>query len=94
MSEGTGDNRLALAPQLAQAGVGAVLAMQGNVALESIAAGMPVLFSELRRHGCIDLAVAVMRNLLERIWIIAASVGNRLRAQNKPLRGSKSISVR
>jgi len=64
VSEGTGDNRLALAPQLAQAGVGAVLAMQGNVALESIAAGMPVLFSELRRHGCIDLAVAVMRNLL------------------------------
>lgn len=67
-SAGDGDSggaaALSIAPQLAQAGVGAVLGMHGNVTQESVAAGMPVLFSELRRHGCIDMAVAVMRNYL------------------------------
>lgn len=58
------DGLIALGPQLAQAGVGAVVAMHDNVAMATVQAGMPVFFTELRRHGQVDLALAAMRNVL------------------------------
>jgi len=51
----------ALGPRLAEAGVAAVLAMQGNITLRTAAEFMPVLFRELERDGQIDRAVAVAR---------------------------------
>jgi len=51
----------ALGPRLAEAGIPAVLAMQGNVAMETVAQFMPVFFRELQRDGQIDRAMAVAR---------------------------------
>lgn len=58
------DPQLLLGPQLAHAGIGAVLVMHDNVAISTVRLGMPVLFAELRRHGQVDRAVAAMRNIL------------------------------
>jgi SIR2-like domain/CHAT domain len=52
---------IALGPGLAEAGVPAVLAMQGNVTIATVAEFMPVFFRELQRDGQIDRAVAVAR---------------------------------
>jgi hypothetical protein len=63
-SAGTGASEDALAafgPLLAEAGVPAVVAMQGKVAIETIDEFMPSFFSELRRDGQIDRAMAVAR---------------------------------
>ncbi|NJL56852.1 CHAT domain-containing protein, partial [bacterium] len=54
----------ALAPQFAAAGAPAVIGMQGNVALDTLAQFLPVLFAELRRDGQIDRAVAAARNAI------------------------------
>jgi hypothetical protein len=51
----------ALGPRLAEAGVPAVIAMQGNVSIETVGQFMPVLFEELRRDGVVDRAVAAAR---------------------------------
>jgi hypothetical protein len=51
----------ALGPRLAEAGIPAVLAMQGNITMATIARFMPVFFQELQRDGQIDRAVAVAR---------------------------------
>jgi len=51
----------ALGPRLAEIGVPAVLAMQGNVTMQTVAEFMTVFFEELRRGGQIDRAVAVAR---------------------------------
>ena len=51
----------ALGPRLAEAGVPAVLAMQGNITMQTIAQFMPVFFQELQRDGQIDRAIAVAR---------------------------------
>jgi formylglycine-generating enzyme required for sulfatase activity len=50
-----------LGPRLAAAGVPAVVAMQGNVSMDTAAAFMPVLLAELRRDGVVDRATAVAR---------------------------------
>lgn len=68
-SAGTGDETragdngalAALGPRLAEIGVPAVLAMQGNVSMDTVAAFMPVFFRELKQDGQIDRAVAVAR---------------------------------
>lgn len=52
---------VALAPRLAQAGVPHVLAMQGEVSIESMHKFMPRFFKELASHGQIDRAVAAAR---------------------------------
>ncbi|MCB9156120.1 MAG: SIR2 family protein [Caldilineaceae bacterium] len=52
----------ALGPQLAEAGVPAVLAMQGNISMETVRQFMPVFFTELRRDGQIDRALAAARS--------------------------------
>jgi hypothetical protein len=52
---------VALGPRLAEAGVPAVLAMQGTVTMQTVALFMPVFFRELQRDGQIDRAMAVAR---------------------------------
>jgi hypothetical protein len=51
----------ALGPRLAAAGVPAVLAMQGDIAIATMAAFAPVFFTELRRDGQLDRATAAAR---------------------------------
>ena len=51
----------ALGPRLAEAGVPAVIAMQGDITMKTAAAFMPVFFRELRRDGLADRAMAVAR---------------------------------
>jgi len=58
---GEGEALAALGPSLAEAGVPAVLGMQGNVTIDTISRFMPVFFQELQRDGQIDRAMAVAR---------------------------------
>jgi hypothetical protein len=51
----------ALGPRLAEAGIPAVLAMQGSISMETAARFMPVFFRELVRDGQIDRALAAAR---------------------------------
>lgn len=53
----------AAAPLLVEAGVPAVLAMQGNVTMETVELFIPRFFEELLRHGQVDRAAAVARSL-------------------------------
>jgi hypothetical protein len=57
-----GEMMNALGPQLAQAGIPAVLAMQGSISMDTVAAFMPAMFGELARDGRIDRAVALGRD--------------------------------
>jgi hypothetical protein len=52
---------VSLAPRLAEAGVTAVLAMQGKISMETVKKAMPVFFAELLKDGQIDRALAVAR---------------------------------
>ena len=69
-SAGTGDTEdalTALAPRLAgDAGVPAVVAMQGKVGMDTMAAFMPRFFDELSAHGQVDRAMAVARGEIAR----------------------------
>ncbi len=56
-----GSTQAALAPHLAEAGVPAVLAMQGQITMETVKKAIPVFFSELGKDGQIDRALAVAR---------------------------------
>jgi len=58
---GNTDTLAALGPQLAQAGIPAVLAMQGSVSMAMIERFMPKFFEELNADGQIDRALAVAR---------------------------------
>lgn len=58
---GVGGALSALGPRLAEAGVPAVLAMQGNISMDTIAEFMPLFFQELQADGQVDRAVAVAR---------------------------------
>jgi hypothetical protein len=51
----------ALGPRLAEAGVPAVIAMQGNVSMMTLSRLMPVFFRELQRDGQVDRALAAAR---------------------------------
>jgi hypothetical protein len=51
-----------LAGRLADAGVPAVIAMQGQISMGTVQAMMPTLFSELYRDGQLDRALAVARS--------------------------------
>lgn len=61
--EGTGtpEAQSALAPRLAEAGVPAVLAMQGKISMETVKQAMPIFFGELLKDGQIDRALAIAR---------------------------------
>lgn len=61
---GEGDALAALGPQLAEAGIPAVLAMQGNVTMETVAKFMPVFFEELQKDGQIDRAISIARGMV------------------------------
>lgn len=50
-----------LGPRLAEAGVPAVLAMQGNISVQTVERFIPVFLEELQRDGQIDRALAVAR---------------------------------
>ena len=51
----------ALGPRLAEVGIPAVLAMQRDISMTTVAQFMPVFFEELQRDGQIDRAAAVAR---------------------------------
>jgi hypothetical protein len=51
----------ALGPLLAEAGVPAVVAMQGDISVETVARFMPAFFRELQRDGQVDRAMTVAR---------------------------------
>jgi hypothetical protein len=53
---------VALGPLLAEAGVPAVLAMQGKISVDTVSQFMPLLFGELNTDGQIDRAIATARN--------------------------------
>jgi hypothetical protein len=54
----------ALGPRLAEAGVPAVLAMQGNLSMVTAARLVPAFFRELERDGQVDRALAAARGLV------------------------------
>ena len=56
-----GDALTALGPRMSQAGIPAVIAMQGSISLQTIAGFMPVFFTELQRDGLVDRALSVAR---------------------------------
>jgi hypothetical protein len=58
---GSGEALVALGPLLAEAGIPAVLAMQGKISMQTVSGFMPVFFRELQRDGQIDRSVAVAR---------------------------------
>jgi hypothetical protein len=51
----------ALGPRLAEAGIPAVVAMHGEISVETVSAFMPVFFREVQRGGQIDRAMAIAR---------------------------------
>ena len=59
----------ALGPRLAQAGIPAVIAMQGNVTMRTIGTFMPIFFRELQVDGRIDRAVAVARGAFAQLGV-------------------------
>lgn len=60
----TGSVLQALGPQISEAGVPAVIAMQGKITMQSVARGMPVFFEGLLRDGLVDRAMAAARATL------------------------------
>lgn len=56
----------ALGPRLAQAGLPAVIAMQGNISMGTVAEFMPRFFEELLRDGQVDRAMSVARSVVQR----------------------------
>lgn len=60
---GEGDVLASLGPRLAEAGLPAVLAMQTNILMETVAKFMPLFFAELQKDGQIDRALCVARGL-------------------------------
>ncbi len=56
-----GEALTALGPRMAEAGIPAVIAMQANVSMKTIAEFMPVFFAELQKDGQIDRALSVAR---------------------------------
>lgn len=61
---GEGEALAAVGPRLAEAGVPAVLAMLGDVSMETVERFMPVFFGELERDGQIDRALAAARGAI------------------------------
>jgi hypothetical protein len=64
-SPSQGDALTALGPRLVQAGIPAVLAMQGNISLQTLESFMPVLFKEIQQEGLVDQATAVARSAVQ-----------------------------
>src|SRR5262249_55404165 len=56
-----GDSHAALGPKMAEAGIPAVVAMQGSVSMATVERFIPVFFRVLFREGRIDQAMAAAR---------------------------------
>ena len=56
-----GGELAALGPRLAEIGIPAVIAMQGNVTMKTVSSFMPAFFRELQKDGQIDRAMSVAR---------------------------------
>ncbi len=63
--KGTGRALQSLGPRLAEAGVPAVIAMQGSLSMETAARLMLVFFKELQRDGVIDRALSAARGAVK-----------------------------
>lgn len=59
--DGRSTFQASLAPRLAEAGVPAILAMQGKISMRTVEQAMPVFFREMVQDGQIDRALAVAR---------------------------------
>jgi hypothetical protein len=59
-----GDATAAFGPRLAEAGIPAVLAMQGKISMQTLGEFMPVFFKELQKDGMIDRALTVARGVV------------------------------
>ena len=55
----------ALGPRLAEAGIPAVVAMQGDITMETVSQFMPVFFAKLAEDGQVDCAMASARNAVQ-----------------------------
>jgi hypothetical protein len=55
----------ALGPRLAEAGIPAVVAMQGDITMETVSQFMPVFFTKLAEDGQVDCAMASARNAVQ-----------------------------
>jgi hypothetical protein len=55
----------ALAPRLAEAGVAAIVAMQGAVPMDTVKKFMPIFFKQVRQHGFVDRAMSVARGRID-----------------------------
>jgi hypothetical protein len=55
----------AIGPQLAALGIPAVIAMQGKISMKTVEEFMPAFFTELLKHGRVDLALAVARGVVK-----------------------------
>ncbi len=62
--DGEGDALQALGPLLCEAGIPAVIAMQGKISIDSVARLMPVFFEKLLQDGQVDRALASARAVL------------------------------
>lgn len=55
-----------LGPRLADAGIPAVVAMQGNIAMDTVNDFIPAFFKELAEDGCVDRAMSMARSGVRR----------------------------
>ena len=62
--KGEGDALQAFGPALGEAGIPAVIAMQGKITMHSVARSMPVFFEKLLQNGQADRALASARAVL------------------------------
>jgi hypothetical protein len=62
--DGVDDTMLALGPRMAEAGVPAVLAFQGQTSIETMGRFLPAFFAELLEDGQIDRAVMAARSAI------------------------------
>lgn len=62
--KGEGDALQAFGPALSEAGIPAVIAMQGKISMESVGRSMPVFFEKLLQNNPVDYALASARALL------------------------------
>ena len=64
----SGFTNKALGPRLVEAGIPAVIAMQGDIALDTFESFAKALFSDLATHGVIDQAVSSARAAIRDKW--------------------------
>ncbi|MBE0699651.1 MAG: CHAT domain-containing protein, partial [Anaerolineaceae bacterium] len=61
-----GDMRASLGPSLAEAGIPVIVAMQGNISMETVAEFMPIFFRELHKDGQVLRAMMIARGRIRK----------------------------